>query len=329
MGERGASGRASGRIWPATTERIRAAAELLARGALVALPTETVYGLGASALDAEAVVEIFEAKGRPRFDPLICHVHDLDAVDEIVAELPEAARILAEAFWPGPLTLVLPKRAVVPDLVTSGEPTVGVRIPRHPVARALLAAHGRPVAAPSANLFGRTSPTRAEHVEAQLGARVAAILDGGPAQVGVESTIVAALPGQPLRLLRPGGVPLEAIEAHVGPVRVPPPRAFPSASPGRAARHYATRTPLELVAPGHRAADPARVGRLALRAAPQGYGAVEVLSPTGDLAEAARNLFSALRRLDASDVERIEAEAVPETGLGRAIMDRLRRAAAR
>lgn len=331
-------------------EALERAASLLSEGALVAFPTETVYGLGAAALDERAVARIFKAKGRPRFDPLICHAADVARAEALVARFPEPARRLAERFWPGPLTLVLPKRAKVPDLVTSGQPTVAVRVPAHPVALDLLEAFGGPIAAPSANLFGAVSPTCAAHVVEQLGDRVALVLDGGECPVGVESSIIGLFGEGPPRLLRPGGVPLEALEAVIGEVERPPPSAFPSASPGRLERHYAPRTPLvlteegslaagagarpipggSLAAPTTRASQALRIGRLAFRsvADPSRYAAVEILSPEGSLEEAARRLFAALRRLDAAEIDVIEAEPVPEEGLGRAIMDRLRRAAA-
>lgn len=311
-----------------TSAGLEEAVRRLAVGELVAVPTETVYGLGALALSPEAVVRIFEAKARPHFDPLICHVHDVASARRLSAHFDPRAERLAEAFWPGPLTLIVPKTDEVPDIVTSGQPTVGVRVPAHPLTRALLEQLEQPVAAPSANPFGATSPTRAEHVLEQLGDRIEAVLDGGPCEVGLESSIVAVLPGEPLRLLRPGGLALEVLEDVAGPIEVPPPRAFPTASPGRLERHYAPRTSLTLVTNPESSSPAPRAGLLAFETSRPGYGAVEILSPSGDLVEAARNLFGALRRLDAAGLEHIEAEAVPETGLGRAIMDRLRRAAA-
>jgi L-threonylcarbamoyladenylate synthase len=317
---------------------IARAAALLVEGALVAFPTETVYGLGAHALDPVAVAAIFEAKGRPTFDPLIVHLADAAELGTVAASVPAAAARLAERFWPGPLTLVLPKRQVVPDLVTAGHPTVGVRVPRHPMAQALLRAARIPVAAPSANPFGAISPTRAEHVAAQLGDRVRLILDGGPCEVGVESTIVAFdADGAPL-LLRPGGVALEALEAVAGPVSIPAAEALTTLSPGRLERHYAPGTPLTLLsAPLPRSAgelpSSGRLGLLAARTPPTELAArfreVRILSTTGDLAESAANLFAELRALDAAGLEALVAEPVPEIGLGRAIMDRLRRAQAR
>jgi L-threonylcarbamoyladenylate synthase len=320
---------------------IEEAAKVLRAGGLVAFPTETVYGLGASALDERAVARVFEVKGRPRFDPLIVHVATIDWVTRLAAEFPPDARELATRFWPGPLTLVLPKQAVVPDLVTAGCPTVALRIPDHPVALALLRAVDLPIAAPSANLFGRISPTTAAHVAEQLGDRIDLILDGGPCRVGVESTVLQLSPSGPV-LLRPGGTTLEELEAVVGPIKVPAPSASGKpgegalASPGMLPQHYAPRTRLIIKAQiarsegQHDEHSAGRTGLLAFRAPRQaaGYERVEVLSPTGDLREAAANFFAALRRLDDAGLDLIVAEVFPETGLGRALNDRLRRAAA-
>lgn len=307
-------------------EEIAAAAAALRAGELVVFPTETVYGLGAHARDTDAVARIFEVKGRPRFDPLIVHLAAPAAVDGVARAVPDAARALAEAFWPGPLTLILPKRPDIPDLVTAGHDTVGVRVPHHPVAHALLAEVGLPIAAPSANRFTHVSPTTADHVRGQLA--VDRILDGGPCPVGVESTIVAVLDGRPT-LLRPGGLSVEALEGVVGPVEIPAGAALTTLSPGRHERHYAPGTPLRIEA------DPTprgpKEGLLTLTPPDDdaGWARVEVLSPTGDLREAAAGLFAALRRLDAAGLEGIAATPVPEAGLGRAIMDRLQRARAR
>lgn len=320
-------------------EAIRQAADLIRAGRLVAFPTETVYGLGANALDPEAVARLYEAKRRPRFDPLIVHVSDPAEVARYAEAADVRARRLVERFWPGPLTLVLPRRVsegvpVIPDIVTAGLDTVALRMPDHPVARALLQAAGCPVAAPSANPFGYVSPTTAAHVVEQLGDSVDLVLDGGPCRVGVESTVVS-LAGEEPRLLRPGGVPLEAIEAVVGPLAIASgvgdgrPQA-----PGQLPSHYAPRTPVVLLAGRDDAArhprPGERVGLLALVPPPDAdrFAAVEVLSRDGDLHEAAQRLFGAMRRLDAAGLDRIVAEPCPEVGLGRAIMDRLRRAAA-
>ena len=308
------------------TDLERAAAHLRA-GELVAIPTETVYGLAANALDAAASLRIFEAKQRPAFDPLIVHVHSREQALELCEPPPAEALALMDAFWPGPLTLVLRKRARIPDVVTSGLDTVALRQPAHALTAELLARLPFSLAAPSANLFGRTSPTTAQHVAEQLGERIAYILDGGPCSVGVESTILGWEDGRAV-LYRPGGTPLEAIERVVGRVDPAQKRVLPAA-PGMLAAHYAPRTPLELGdidALLERGAG-RRVAVLAFDR-PRPAHACRVLSPSGDLAEAARRLFSSLRELDAAGAELIVAECVPETGLGRAINDRLRRAAA-
>ncbi|MDA3961585.1 MAG: L-threonylcarbamoyladenylate synthase [Planctomycetota bacterium] len=300
----------------------------LRRGGLVGMPTETVYGLAALATNADAVLGIFSAKGRPSFDPLIVHVADAAQAWQVAKPDPVAER-LAAACWPGPLTMVLPRRAVVPDAVTSGLETVGVRCPDHPLARALIAAVG-PLAAPSANRFGCLSPTTAAAVREQLGAAVDEVLDGGPCQVGVESTVVRTGP-EPV-ILRPGGVTAERLEAILGraiPVadRATVAAGLPAEAPGMLASHYAPRAPL-MLRDGAWPGDPDQ-GLLAFRGhdLPTPSGPCEVLSRSGDLHEAARNLFAALRRLDAAGVTRIVAEAVPAQGLGLAINDRLRRAA--
>ncbi len=306
---------------------IERAAELIRAGGVVAFPTETVYGLGASAFDALAVARIFELKARPRFDPLIVHIAALTDVETLAASFPTAARKLAEQFWPGPLTLVLPKRTIVPDIVTAGLPSVGIRQPNHPVALALIRAAGVPIAAPSANLFGRTSPTTAAHVAEQFGEQLEMILDGGPCRVGVESTIVSFIEPTPV-LLRPGGVPLEDIEAAIGPIAGQAYSGVSPLAPGQLPNHYAPRTPLRLLHETDSQRPAGRIGLLSFRRPLNSAGltAVEVLSVAGDLREAATNLFAAIRRLDAQRLDLIIAECVPEIGLGRAIMDRLQRA---
>jgi L-threonylcarbamoyladenylate synthase len=302
------------------------AAEALRQGKLVGMPTETVYGLAANALDDRAVLAVFAAKGRPTFDPLIVHVADAEQA-WTVAEPSERARRLA-ALWPGPLTLVLPRRAVIGDAVTSGLDTVGVRVPDHPVARELIRASGLPVAAPSANMFGCISPTTAAHVREQFGDRIAGVLDGGPCRVGVESTVLCPDP-TPI-ILRPGGITREQLEALLGePVAVAGrnERAahLPQAAPGMLPSHYAPRIPMRF----REGAWPtgSDVACLAFRELPPREGPGEVLSRSGDLIEAAANLFAAMRRLDASGATRMVAEYVPDQGLGLAINDRLRRAA--
>jgi L-threonylcarbamoyladenylate synthase len=315
----------------ATDALVRRAADILRGGGLVAFPTETVYGLGADAHSERACARIFAVKRRPRFDPLIVHVLGMEALEPLCTRLDDRVRRLADAFWPGPLTLVLPKTVRVPDIVTAGENTVAVRVPSHPVARALLAATGRPIAAPSANPFGYISPTTAAHVAAQLGGEVDLILDGGACEVGIESTIVD-LSGERPMLLRPGGIEAERIEALIGPLAVPRPSALPRA-PGQLASHYAPRVPLSVLAGrAGRAEASARVGLLAFgRPAADvaaTYAAVEVLSPTESVREAAVNLFACLRRLDEAAVDAIFAERVPAVGVGVAILDRLTRASA-
>lgn len=297
------------------------AAQLLAWGELVAFPTETVYGLGGDARSDQAVARIYEAKGRPSFNPLIVHLPDLIAVERI-AHVGPKARMLAQAFWPGPLTLVLPVRdgAGISPLVTAGLPTVAVRVPAHPLAQRLLRAFGGPLAAPSANPSGRVSPTRAEHVLEGLGGRIAAVLDGGACAVGLESTIVLADP-DPV-LLRPGGLPVEALEAALGEPMSAGGDAGKPTSPGQLASHYAPDAPVRLNA------TEGREGEVLV-----GFGPVKgvlSLSETGDLVEAAARLFQTLRDADslAGPGGRIAFAPVPERGLGRAINDRLRRAAA-
>ena len=308
------------RILAADDAGIAEAARLLSAGALVAFPTETVYGLGADATDDRAVARVFEAKGRPRFNPLIVHVAGIEAARRIGRFGPEAER-LAAAFWPGPLTLVLPLRpeAGLSALVTAGLQSVALRVPADPLAQRLLAAFGGPVAAPSANPSGRVSPTRAAHVLAGLGGRIEAVLDGGACAVGLESTILG-LDGAP-SLLRPGGLPAEALEACLGaPLAAGGDHERPS-SPGQLASHYAPEAALRMNA------DAPRPGEAYLGFGPGATGEGLNLSASGDLVEAAANLFHHLRALDAQG-KPIAVAPIPEKGLGRAINDRLRRAAA-
>jgi L-threonylcarbamoyladenylate synthase len=296
----------------------------------VAFPTETVYGLGADAFDARAVAKVFEVKARPSFDPLIVHLAEASSLDWVAAATDERAARLAERFWPGPLTLVLPRQPELPDIVTAGLDTVGVRVPAHPAARALIAAAGTPLAAPSANPFGYVSPTTAAHVAELLGDSVPIVLDGGPCQVGLESTILS-LAGEPV-VLRPGGLPKEALEEALGRRLEIAAASERPLAPGQLLKHYATRTPLEVLAgpSGKAPAGAGRVGLLAQRPTTAGgFAAVEVLAPDGALETAAARLFAALRRLDALKLDLILAEPCAEAGLGHAIMDRLRRAAAR
>ena len=304
---------------------IARAAALIRAGGLVAFPTETVYGLGADAGNPRAVAGIFAAKGRPRFNPLIAHCADA-AMAARLAELRGPAATLAARFWPGPLTLVLPRRAGsgIADLVTAGLDTVALRVPAHAVAQALLRGVGGPVAAPSANPSGRVSPTTAEHVLDGLAGRIAAVLDAGPCTVGLESTIIGFSAGRAV-LLRPGGVPAEAVEESLGGALARPDAATVTA-PGMLASHYAPGARLRLAAAAPRPGE----GWLGFGPLPGGLtGPALTLSESGDLAEAAAALFGHLRRLDAAmgRAGTIAVAPVPETGLGRAINDRLARAA--
>jgi L-threonylcarbamoyladenylate synthase len=313
------------RILQASDDAIERAAQLLRDGELVAFPTETVYGLGGDATSDRAVARIFAAKGRPRFNPLIVHVPGL-AEAEPFAVFDERALEAARRFWPGPLTLVLPRRAEggLSLLASAGLATVALRAPHHPVARSLLRATGKPVAAPSANRSGRVSPTTAAHVAAELGERVALILDGGPCPVGLESTVLDLTGPVPV-LLRPGGVTLEELVDLLGPIETPQTDPDAPRAPGSLPSHYAPDLPLRLDALE------ARPGEALLgfgAEAPPGFAEVQWLSRTGDLTEAAANLFALLRRLDRPEFTGIAVMPIPERGLGRAINDRLRRAAA-
>ena len=309
------------------------AARLLREGKLVSFATETVYGLGANALDVNAVARVFAVKNRPHFDPLIVHIAERAWLPRLVTSWPEVAERLATKFWPGPLTLVLPKTVLVPDLVTSGLPSVAVRMPSHPLALELLRLADVPVAAPSANPFGQLSPTRAEHVADRLGDQIDYLLDGGPCSVGVESTVLLLESDGTVRLLRPGGVALEEIEALIGPLsqrsHTTTANNQAAPSPGLLPQHYAPRTPLVVVNDIAKWTSPERCGLLTLQSHPAAhrFAAAEVLSASGNLTEAAANFFAALRRLDAARVERIIAEPLPNRGLGVALNDRLTRAA--
>lgn len=318
-------------------ENIRRAGEALARGLLVAIPTETVYGLGASAFDVRAVARVFEAKNRPVFDPLIVHVDSLEMVDRVATIPSPRVRALMEGLWPGPLTLILPRREAVPDLVTSGLPTVAVRLPANAIARAVIAAAGLPVAAPSANPFGYLSPTLPEHVARMLGGRVDFIVDGGACPIGVESTILDATK-EPFTVLRPGGMALEAIEELAGPVEVFNRSVARPTSPGQLPSHYAPRTPLYLfpsgglaeARPAGRAAallfEPASLAALERSGRAAAFAELRVLAPGGTALEAAAALFAVLHELDGGGFDAICAERLPEAGLGRAVNDRLYKA---
>ena len=311
------------RVLDANRDAIAAAARVLADGGLVAFPTETVYGLGADATNGAAVARLYAAKGRPRFNPLIAHVADARAALRL-ARFSDEAKLLAGVFWPGPLTLVLPKHDACPvsELATAGLDSIALRVPDHPIARDLLKAFGGPVVAPSANQSGHVSPTLAEHVRADLAGRIDLIVDGGPTSVGVESTIVSFL-GNPT-LLRPGGLPREAIERVLGyDLAEAEPENAPLA-PGMLASHYAPRVPVRLNVVG------VRPGEALLAFGPAAPRAEHTLnlSPTGDLVEAAANLFSHMRALDVSGASGIAVMPIPNEDLGEAINDRLARAAA-
>jgi len=308
----------------ATPEAIARAAALIRGGRLVAFPTETVYGLGGDATDDRAVAAIFAAKERPRFNPLIVHAESAERAFAL-GTFGDVARTLAARFWPGPLTLVVERSRPSPLslLACAGLSTVALRVPAHPVAQAVLRAAGRPVAAPSANPSGRLSPTRAEHVEAALGSRVAMVLDGGPTPLGVESTVIDATGAAPV-LLRPGALARQALEAVTGPLGVAAADPRAPRSPGQLERHYAPRTPLRL------GADAPRPGEALLAFGPRvpaGAAKALNLSPAGDTTEAAANLFAMLHELDAGGFAGIAVMPVPDEGLGEAINDRLGRAA--
>ena len=309
---------------------IKRAQEFLNNGQLVAIPTETVYGLAGNALDESAVLSIFETKKRPSFDPLIVHTDSLEKLEQYVLEIPDKAFLLAKAFWPGPLTLLLPKKSIIPDLVTSGLDTVAVRIPNHALTLELLTGLDFPLAAPSANPFGYISPTSAQHVSQQLGDEIPYILDGGACGIGIESTIVGFIDGI-TTIYRLGGLAVETIENVVGEVSLMPHSSSNPQAPGMLKSHYAPRKPFYLKD---------RSSILSLGNENSGYLLYDhyldgidrkyqrLLSPKGDLKEAAHNLFAYLRALDAEPLDQIYGEFVPDINLGRAINDRLKRAAA-
>jgi L-threonylcarbamoyladenylate synthase len=307
---------------------IQQAKRILEDGDLVAVPTETVYGLAGNALDVSAVLKIFQVKQRPAFDPLIVHVPDMSRLSLYVESIPEKAKILCEKFWPGPLTILFKKKNIIPDLVTSGLDTVGIRCPDHPLTRQLLSELNFPLAAPSANPFGYVSPTTALHVADQLGDKISYILDGGTCPVGLESTIVG-FEGDATIVYRLGGLSLENIESVIGKVQL---QAFSSSNPkapGQLKSHYAPRKKvilgnLEEILKHYPLQTSGILSFQKNYAAPFQY----ILSPEGKLDEAAHNLFTALRTFDKMGIDQILAEFVPDHGLGRAINDRLRRASA-
>lgn len=302
-------------------EGVPTVVEALAAGVPVALPTETVYGLAADALSPEACAAIFEAKDRPLYDPLIVHIPSLEWLPRLTSPTPTALA-LAEAFWPGPLTMVLPRQSIVADIVTSGQETVAVRMSAHPLFTAVAQRFGRPLAAPSANRFGRISPTTASHVLAELDGRIPFILDGGPCAHGIESTIIH-VSDEGIRILREGPITRDDLRAFARILEAP----LAVAAPGGLKSHYAPRTPMVLEKnPAPRSE---KTGLLAFSSPREGFAKTEILSTKSDLREAAANLYGAMRRLDEAGLDLIVAEEIPETGIGAAIMERLRKAAAR
>jgi L-threonylcarbamoyladenylate synthase len=310
-----------------TQEQIREAASLLRAGSLVAFPTETVYGLGGNALDFLAVSGIYWAKGRPRTSPLIVHVSSVEMARDLAAEWPAKAQQLAERFWPGPLTVVVKKKPIIPDIVTAGLPTVGLRMPAHPVALALLKEAGIPVAAPSANRFAQLSPTTAEHVNRGLGRKVKFVLDGGPCQVGIESTVISLVEDPPV-LLRPGGVSRKDIEDLIGPIATATPPAEGSAhpSPGLHPQHYSPQTRLTLVENGILPID-GDGAYMKLRCEPSRDAKVVVMP--SDPQEYATRLYATLHDLDEENHDWIAVDTPEETPAWEGVLDRLRRASAR
>jgi L-threonylcarbamoyladenylate synthase len=307
------------------------AAELLKKGQVVAIPTETVYGLAANALDLKAVSEIFSVKQRPSFDPLIIHVADIVTASKWVKKIPEKLQLLASQFMPGPLTLLLEKKAIIPDLVTAGSAFVALRIPAHPMTQALLQELDFPLAAPSANPFGYISPTSAAHVEQQLGTKIPYILDGGPCQIGLESTIVG-IENQVVTVYRKGGLAIEQIEQLVGSVQVKPFSSSNPQAPGMLKSHYAPHTPfsLEKLEKVLKRVPKDQIAYLGYQQYSESLPMEQqiILSAKGDYKEAAQKLFAAMRTLDTKGFAIIVAELLPEQNLGLAINDRLRRAAA-
>ncbi|MHB8110594.1 MAG: L-threonylcarbamoyladenylate synthase [Syntrophorhabdaceae bacterium] len=310
------------------SESIRIAVELLRAGDIVAFPTETVYGLGAVADNPYAVARIFEAKKRPHFDPLIVHLDGPEHLDDYVLDIPPEARLLMDIFWPGPLTMIFKKKPVIPDIVTAGLPTVGIRVPSHPVALNLIRSLGKPIAAPSANPFGYMSPTRVRHVEKSFAQNVPLVLDGGDSRYGIESTIVSFSEGS-VFIHRHGSITAEELSGHVRIVEKKK-RSDICEAPGELPYHYSPLKPLRLV---RRPAEvkEKRSSYLSFREPEGEIGAkyLKVLSRSGDLKEAASNFFSFLIELDRDDVDVIYAEYLPEEGIGRAIMERLKKASRR
>ena len=310
-----------------TLKQIEIAAQFIRKGQLVAFPTETVYGLGANALDPVAVARIFEAKQRPSFDPLIVHVSSMEDISRLACVEDKRLYMLTEKFWPGPLTIILPKKKVVPDIVTSGLLNVGIRMPANDIAIELIKMSGCPIAAPSANKFGQISPTSAEHVRKQLPS-LQCILDGGPTKVGIESTVIT-LKDDGFLILRQGIITKEDLEKII-PSSKQIDKNNGLASPGLLKSHYSPLKPLYILGENDVAINKTTTGLISLRGTDaEGYKFVEILSPNGDLREAAANLFKAMHHMEEADIDCIVAEKVPETGIGLAIMDKLRKASYR
>lgn len=310
---------------------IEKAVGLLQKDQLVGIPTETVYGLAGNALSEKAILNIYQTKNRPKFDPLIAHTDSLEKVRHLVTYIPEKAREIAENFWPGPITMLLEKTDQVPDLLTSGLPRVAVRIPKHNLTEQLLSKLDFPLAAPSANPFGYVSPTAAQHVDAQLGDRIEYVLDGGLCEVGIESTIVGFQEDEVI-VHRLGGMKLDDLKNMVGKVRLEVNQSSNPVAPGMIKTHYSPGKKMLLgnIEDNLEAANSDKVGIISFQKDYQVAGAKQIiLTPSGDMAEAARNVFSALREMDDDRVKLILVEPVPNTGLGLAINDRLRRAAAK
>ena len=313
-------------IWK---ELLNRGAVELKKGELTAFPTETVYGLGANALDPAAVEKIFIAKKRPKYDPLIVHISEMEQLNPLVSVIPEKARALTEHFWPGPLTMVFPKSGIVPDICTSGHPTVAVRMPSNPWARKLIHLAELPVAAPSANLFGRTSPTTADHVAEQLEGSYRVLIDAGACRVGVESTVLSVC-GETPQLLRAGGITREAIEELIGPVTVSEYTSAANAeSPGMLPNHYAPRTPLLMVPDIRDYVADKEIGAILYQEYSDDFtGPTVTVSKRRDPREIALGIYAALRKLDSMELSLIVAEWCPEKGIGTAVNDRLRKASA-
>ncbi len=314
-------------IFADSRENIEKGAAIIKAGGLVSFPTETVYGLGGNALDPSAVAKIFEAKARPSFDPLITHIAELEMLDRVAKISNKRIFDIIEKFWPGSLTLIVPKRDIIPHLVTSGLETMAVRMPDHKTALELIKLSTGAVAAPSANPFGYLSPTTAAHVDEQLGRKIEMVLDGGTCRIGVESTVLDVTGDRPI-VLRPGGISLEELQREIPDVDIFNRTTTSPTAPGQLKMHYSPLKPLHIVDSIDSVSDRNRAGALIFKKGPEtdGFKSLEILSPQGDPVEAAARLFVALHNLDKSDIDIIYAEKIPEDGLGRAVMDRIYKA---